>query len=347
MLKHLKNLCAINGISGDEGKVRDYICSQLDGKAEYHIDNLGNVIAFKKGKKTPDKKIMISAHMDEVGAIVTYINADGTLKCAPVGGVDPRVVFGRRVTVGSSSVNGVIGSKAIHNLTAEERKSAVKFDEMNIDIGCVSKEQAEEYVSLGDSVCFVSDFFEFGENRIKGKAIDDRAGCAVMLRLIEQELDYDVYFTFVVQEEIGLRGATTAAYTVNPDYAIVLEATTAADVPPAHNDKKVCKLGGGPVISFMDRHTVYNKDMYNLCFEISKQMNIPCQTKTMIAGGNDAGAIHVSRGGVKTCAISVPCRYLHSPSCVIDKNDLENTYELTKNLLDRIFNNDIRDKKFG
>lgn len=341
MLNHLRSLCNINGISGDEEKVRDYICSQIDGKAEYQIDNLGNIIAFKKGKFSSKHRIMISAHMDEVGAIVTYINSDGTLKCEPVGGVDPRVVFGRRVTVGHDQILGVIGSKAVHNLSEDERKTAVKFDEMNIDIGCDSKEQAEGLVRLGDPVCFVSDFIEFGENKIKGKAIDDRAGCAIMLKLIEQELDFDTYFAFVVQEEIGLRGATTAAYTVNPDYAIVLEATTAADVPSAHNDKKVCKLGDGPVVSYMDRHTIYNKKLYDLCFEIARENDIPCQTKTMIAGGNDSGAIHVSRGGVKTCAISVPCRYLHSASCIIDKSDFENTFILAKNLLDRIFINDI------
>lgn len=341
MLNHLKNLCNINGISGDEGRVRDYICSQIDGKAEYKIDNLGNVIAFKKGKKHAKHRVMISAHMDEVGAIVTYINADGTLKCVPVGGVDPRVMFGRRITVGNNEITGIIGSKAVHNLSAEERKSAVKFDEMNIDIGCTSKEQTEKYIKLGDSVCFVSDFFEFGENKIKGKAIDDRAGCAIMLQLIEQELECDVYFAFVVQEEVGLRGAEAAAYTINPDYAFVLEATTAADIPTAQNDKKVCILGEGPVVSFMDRHTIYNKELYNMCFETAQRNGIPCQTKTMVAGGNDAGAIHVSRGGVKTCAISVPCRYLHSPSCVIDKNDFENTYKLTNKLLDRIFINDI------
>lgn len=341
MIETLKILCELNGISGDEQQVREYICSRIEGQAEYKIDALGNVIVFKKGRKHADKKVMISAHMDEVGGIVTYINSDGTLKFAPVGGIDPRVVFGRRVTVGKDKMLGVIGSKAIHNLSADERKSAVKFDEMNIDIGCLTKEQAEKYVSLGDSVCFVSDFSELGENKINGKAIDDRAGCAIMLRLIEQELEYDTYFTFVVQEEIGLRGATTAAYSVNPDCAIVLEATTAADVPSAQADKQVCKLGNGPVVSFMDRHTIYDKDLYQLCFDISKEKNIPCQTKTMIAGGNDAGAIHISRSGVKTCAISVPCRYLHSPSCFIDKNDLENAYQLTKNLLDRIFNNDI------
>lgn len=338
MIELLKRLCEINGISGDENKVREYICDKIDGKTEYTVDNLGNVIAFKKGRNKPKNKVMISAHMDEVGMIVTYINADGTLKIAPVGGVDPRVVFGRRVTVGKSGVNGVIGGRAIHNISANDRKQAVKFDDMNVDIGCTSKEQADKIVRLGDSVCFVSDFAEFGENRIKGKAIDDRAGCAMMLDLIDSELEYDTWFIFVVQEEIGLRGSTTAAYTVNPDYAIVLESTTAADVPSASGDKQVCKLGEGPVVSFMDRHTIYDKELYNLAFSAAKENDVPCQTKTMIAGGNDAGAIHLSRGGVRTAVISLPCRYLHSPSCVIDKNDFYNSYKLTKLLLNRIYN---------
>ena len=338
MIEQLKNLCSLNGISGNEDNVRNYICKQIEKRCEYKIDNLGNIIAFKKGRLTPKNKVMISAHMDEVGLIVTYINDDGTLKIAPVGGVDPRVVFGRRVVVGDNQIIGVIGSKAIHNLTADERNQTVKFEAMNIDIGCSSKTESEKLVKPGDCVCFDSEFMEFGEDKIKGKAIDDRAGCAIMLEMINSELEYDTWFTFVVQEEIGLRGATVASYTVAPDYAVVLEATTAADIPTASADKKVCKLGCGPVVSFMDRHTFYDKELYNLAFELADENKIPCQTKTMIAGGNDAGAIHVSRGGVRTAAISVPCRYLHSPSCVIDKNDLYNSLELTKLLLDRIYN---------
>lgn len=338
MIDLLKDLCEINGISGCENKVRDYICTRIDEKAEYTVDNLGNVIAFKKGRNKPKNKVMISAHMDEVGMIVTYINADGSLKIAPVGGIDPRVVFGRRVTVGENCINGVIGGRAVHNISADDRKRAVKFADMNVYIGCTTKEEAEKIVSLGDSVCFVSDFDEFGENKIKGKAIDDRAGCAIMLELIDSELEYDTWFTFVVQEEIGLRGSTTAAYSVAPDYAIVLESTTAADIPSAAADKRVCSLGKGPVVSFMDRHTIYDKELYNLAFSAANENNLPCQTKTMVAGGNDAGAIHLSRGGVRTAAISLPCRYLHSPSCVIDKNDLYNSYELTKLLLNRIYN---------
>lgn len=314
MLDELKKLCLLNGISGDEAEVANYICSQLDGFAEYTVDNLGNVIAFKKGKQKPKNKIMISAHMDEVGMIINYINSDGSLSFSAVGGIDPRVVFGRRVTVGNKNITGVIGGRAVHNLSADERKKSVKFDSMTIDIGCTDREEAEKLVSLGDSVCFDSQFTEFGDGFIKAKAIDDRAGCAIMLELIRKDLPFDTYFTFVVQEEIGLRGSKVASYTVAPDYAIVLESTTAADIPNVSDDKKVCKLKSGPVVSFMDRRTIYDKDLYNFAFSIAKELEIPCQTKTVIAGGNDAGEIHISRGGVKTIAISLPCRYLHSPS---------------------------------
>lgn len=335
LIKDLENLCLLDGISGDEGRVREYIISRIKDKAKYSVDNIGNVIAFVKGKIASDKKLMISAHMDEVGFIVTYINEDGTLKISPVGGIDPRVVFGRRVKVGEG-ILGVVGGKAVHNLTAEERKKAVTFEKMCVDIGVDSKKEAQKLVRLGDSVSFVSEFISFGDEFIKGKAIDDRAGCAIMLALIDEGIEYDAYFTFVVQEEIGLRGATCAAYAVAPDYAIVLEATTAADIPSASGEKRVCSLRNGPVVSFMDRHTIYDKQLYDLAFDTAEKCGIPCQTKTMVAGGNDAGAIHVSRSGVKTAAVSLPCRYLHSPSCVIHKDDLENAYILVKNLLDRI-----------
>ena len=321
MLDKLKDLCLLDGISGDEGAVREYIIDKIGDKAEIRVDNLGNVIAFCKGKKTPKNKIMVSAHMDEVGMIVTYVNSDGTLKVSSVGGVDPRVVFGRRVKIGRNNVIGVVGGKAIHNLTAEERKKSVPFDKLTIDIGVDSREEALKLVRLGDSVRFVSDFVEFGEEFVKCKAIDDRAGCAIMLRMIEEGVEYDTYFTFVVQEEIGLRGSTCAAFTVAPDYAVVLESTTAADIPSASGEK-----------------TMYDHELFELAFSAAEENGIPCQTKTMVAGGNDAGAIHVSRGGVKTAAVSLPCRYLHSPSCVINKADFENAYVLTKLILDRTYN---------
>ena len=338
MINELKTLCLLNGISGDEKNVSDYIVSQIKDYADYKVDNLGNVIAFCKGKKTPKNKVLVSAHMDEVGMIVTYINSDGTIKISSVGGIDPRVVFGRRVSIGKENIIGAVGGKAVHNLSADERKKSVPFDKMTVDIGVDTREEAQKLVSLGDSVQFVSDFMEYGDGFVKCKAIDDRAGCTIMLELIRQKPEYDTYFTFVVQEEIGLRGAKCASYTVNPDFAFVLESTTAADIPSASDENRVCELGKGPVVSYMDRHTIYDKELYKDAFELSQANNIPCQTKTRVAGGNDAGTISLSRGGVRTLAVSLPCRYLHSPSCVIKKCDFENALKLTKLLLDRTYN---------
>ena len=337
IIKELELLCNLNGISGDEGAVREYIISQIQGLCEYSIDPLGSVIALCKGKKHGDKKLMISAHMDEVGFIVTYITDSGLIKFAPVGGVDPRIVFGKRVRIGRNNISGVVGGKALHHLEGDEKSKAVPFDRLYIDIGAESKDEASKHVSLGDSIHFDNNFIAMGDNRIKSKAIDDRAGCAIMLDMIRQGVEYDTYFTFVVQEEIGLRGSTAAAYTVDPDYAIVLESTTAADIPASHEDKRVCELDKGAVVSFMDRSTMYDKTLYKLAFDTAAKKGIAVQTKTMVAGGNDAGAIHKSRGGVKTAAISVPCRYLHSPSCVISKSDLMSVRSLAGELSKRIF----------
>lgn len=337
MLNELKTLCQLNGASGNETEVCDYIISQIDGKCDYHIDNLGNIIAFKKGKATPKNKVMVSAHMDEVGMIVTFINQDGTLKISTIGGVDARVIFGRQVLVGDKKNVGVIGSKAVHNLTPDEKDLAVTAQKLYIDIGAKNAEQAKEFINQGDAVHFKSDFLEFGDGFIKAKAIDDRAGCAIMLSLIRSELLFDTYFTFVTQEELGLRGARAAAFTVEPDVAIVLEATTAADIPSANSEKRVCELGKGAVVTYMDNSTIYNKKLYKLAFELANEKAIPCQTKTMVAGGNDSGAIHLSKGGVKTIAISVPCRYLHSPSCVIKATDFIAVSDLTKALLEKVY----------
>ena len=336
LTQYLEELCLLDGISGDESKVAEYICAKIEGKCEYRTDSLGSVIALCKGKKPAAHKLLLSAHMDEVGLIVTHICSDGCLKFAEVGGIDDRILFGKRVFVGCERIVGVIGGTAVHNLSDNERKEAPKVSDMVIDIGCTTKEEAEKLVRQGDSVIFDSNFLRFGEGRVRSKAIDDRAGCAIMLKMIEDGCEYDTWFTFVVQEEVGLRGATAAAYTVASEFAIVLESTTAADIPSSSGEKRVCEVGKGPVVSFMDRHTIYDKELYRLAFDAAQGNNIPCQTKSVVAGGNDAGAIHTSRGGVRTAAISLPCRYLHSPSCVIAESDLMNAFELTKILSERI-----------
>lgn len=336
MRELLKELCLADGISGDEKAVRELITDKIKDFCEYHTDNLGNLICFRKGRKTPARKLMICAHMDEVGMIVTGIQPDGTLLFGAVGGIDPSVIIGRQVRVGANKIHGVAGSAAVHNLSKEQREKAPEISSMYIDIGAADKEDAEKYVSPGDCIYFSSEFTELGGDRLKSKAIDDRAGCAMMIEMIRSEPEYDTYFVFNVQEEIGLRGSRVSAYSVNPDFAVVLEATTAADIDGVSGAKRVCSLGNGPVVSFMDRSTVYDKELYALAFDIAAEEKIPCQTKTMIAGGNDAGAIHLSRGGVRTIAVSVPCRYLHSPSCVIQWSDLENSLELVKKLTKRI-----------
>lgn len=333
MFEHLKALCELNGTSGREDKVREYIIEQIKDKAGYSVDKLGNIIAFKKGNAVPKNKIMLDAHMDEVGLIVTSVQPDGTLTFDEVGGIDPSVVIGRQVTV--NGLYGVVGAKAVHNLSAEEREKAPEMDSLYIDIGAADREEAEKYVSPGDCAYFVSEYTEMGNDTILAKAIDDRFGCALMIDMIQSELPYDMYFTFTVQEEIGLRGAKAAAYTVNPDIAIVIESTTAADIDSVPRAKQVCQLGKGAVVSFMDRSTMYDKQLYDIAFAQSGEKNIPCQTKTTIAGGNNSGAIHTSRGGIKTIAVSAPCRYLHSPSCVVNKNDLKACYDMVNAIIEK------------
>lgn len=337
MLENLKALCELNGISGDEKSVRDYIIDNIkDYATGYQVDNLGNLIVFKKGKSASSKRVLVSAHMDEVGLIVTYINPDGTIKFNTVGGINSDVIIGRQVSI--NGLFGVIGSQAVHNIPQSARGKEPNIQEMYVDIGTISKEETLKYVSLGDSIHFCSNYETFGNGYVKSKALDDRVGCSIMIDLIQSELDFDTYFTFVTQEEVGLRGSKVASYTVNPDYAIVLEGTTAGDIGGSIGEKRVCSVEGGAVVTFMDKRTIYDKDLYNLCFDIAKENGIPCQTKTMVAGGNDSGSIHLSREGVRTIAISVPCRYIHSGASVMALSDAYHCETLTKSIISRINN---------
>lgn len=322
MRKDLEQLCCLDGVSGREGKIRDYIFSQIKDVAQCRVDALGNLIVFKKGAVTPRNKIMLAAHMDEVGLIITYITDDGYLKFTSVGGIDTRVMLGRCVAVGDKKIPGVIGVVPIHMVKEDEKATIPAADSLYIDIGAADREDAEKYVKPGDTAHFDSDFISFGEGLIKARALDDRVGCAVLIEMIKSDLPYDMHFAFTVQEEVGLRGAKTATYSVEPDYAIVVETTTAADIAGVAKEKQVCKLGEGAVISFMDRSTLYKRELYDLAFELAEKHGIKVQPKTVVAGGNDAGAIHTSRGGVRTLTVSLPCRYLHSPSCVICQADI-------------------------
>ena len=333
----LKELCLINGTSGDEKAVREFVINEIKDYCEYKVDALGSIIAFKKGKEEPAKSVCFNAHMDEVGFIITDVTDEGYLRFSEVGGIDSRVCLDRVVSIGDNCVKGVIGDKAAHLLEKDERKKAPSFDKLLIDIGAKNKEEALSAVCLGDFAYFVSDYYEFGNGYIKSKALDDRIGCMLMIEMIKSDLKYDTTFCFNTQEEVGLRGAKCTSYAVQSDISVILEATTAADFDGVSGSDRVCVLGKGAVVSFMDRRTIYDKELYNLAMSLGEEYNIPVQTKTAVAGGNDAGAIQRSGAGSRVLAISLPCRYIHSAASVVKKSDIDATRELINKLLTKLY----------
>lgn len=337
----LERLCRACGVSGDEDEIREIILDEIKPHAdELTVDALGNILVFKKGHERAKTKLLVSAHMDEVGFIVTNIDSDGLLKIAPVGGIDKKAACGKAVLVGRKKLHGVIGAIPVHVLKGDERTKNPPIDTLRADIGADTREEAERYVSLGDAVYFDSTF-EADDERVIGKAIDDRAGCMALIEMIKSELAYDMYFSFAVQEEIGLRGARAAAFTVEPQAAIVVESTTASDIPGVSGADKVCSVGAGAVVSYMDGATMYDRGLYRMITDAAEKAGVPVQTKTKIAGGNDAGAIHQSRGGVRTAAISVPCRYLHSSTSLISKSDLKAVCDTLKIAAELAAGNDL------
>ncbi|WOC32136.1 MULTISPECIES: zinc-binding metallopeptidase family protein [Caproicibacterium] len=335
----LPKLCTARGISGAEDAVRELILSYIRPYAEkIEITPLGSVLAYKKGRSRARTRLLLNAHMDEVGLIVTHITDEGLLKFAAVGGIDPRILPGRSVTVGygSETVPGVIGLKPIHLTEKGERQKSIPMDDLYIDIGAKDKAEAAAVVTPGDMVTFDSVYEENGCS-VKSRALDDRAGCALLIHLMQQEdWAYDTVFEFAVQEEVGLNGSRTGAFLAEPQAAIVVESTTAADVPGTEKERQMCRLGEGPVISFMDRRTIYDKEYTQWAFEEAQKAGVPCQWKEGVAGGNDAGAIHGSRGGVRTVAVSLACRYLHAPMGVISKEDYDAAAVLLQRLAERI-----------
>ena len=339
MLKLLKELTAADGVSGFEAPIRHLIAEKCRPYAdEMHVDTMGNLVVFKKGKKHNVPKLMIAAHMDEVGFLITKIEDTGVLRFQEAGGINPRVALGRRVLIGANHVPGVTGLKAYHLVTPEEEKTTPSIAQMYIDIGAESKEEAAKLVKLGDPVVFDSDFVRFGEGkrRIKAKAIDDRIGCTQMIKLMEKDLPMDVTFVFTVQEEVGLRGAKAAAFNLAPDIALILEGTTSADMPGVDDAKKVTLVGGGCVIGCVDTGTIYDRKLFECLRDLADEAGIPWQIKNYIAGGTDAAVIQRSRAGVRVANISTPVRMLHAASTVADKTDMENGLKLAELFINTI-----------
>ncbi len=335
----LKTLSGLNGVSGDEDEVREFILKKISPYCSCNVDRLGNIIAFRRGKKHPAKKVVFEAHMDETGYIITSIDDFGCLHFLS-NGVSPNVTCGKFVRVRATRekerwLDGVVGLAPIHLIKKKEFSDIPEQRELVIDIGAKNKKDAEKYVIEGDYAYFNTEFGRVG-NYIKGKALDDRAGCAVMIDMISKELEYDAYFVFCVQEEVGLRGSAVACAAIKPDYAIVLEGTTAADIggSPAH--KKVCELGNGVAVSFADSRTLYKPELVSLAFECAEEKGINTQIKTYVSGGTDAARWQRESGASNVLTISVPVRYLHSRASLASEADIFAMEKLAVGLLEKI-----------
>ncbi|MDP4181688.1 MAG: M42 family metallopeptidase [Bacillota bacterium] len=325
----LKELTELNGISGNETKVMEFIKSHAVKYADnITVDSMGNLIAMKKGS-VGKYKVMLSAHMDEVGLMVTGYS-EGMLKFKTVGGIDERILPGKRVLVGDERIPGIIGVKPIHVQEREERNVNIKIKSMYIDIGVDKKEEAEALSPLGEQIAFYSEYQELGTDCIKAKALDDRVGCSILIEALKNSYEFDLYACFTVQEEVGLRGSEVAAYSVRPDIALVIEGTTCSDVPGVDEQSYSSTMGGGAVLTIMDRTSYVDKELVKFLYNLGVQNNIKVQYKKTTTGGNDAGKIQLSGTGVKVASISAPCRYIHSPVSVMSKNDYYACLELTK-----------------
>ena len=342
LIETVKTLCRLSGPSGWEDAVRDYIRAEAAPYAdELIVDPLGCVLVFRKGRRAPAKPVLLAAHMDEVGVVVKGIEDDGCLRFAFLGGVDRRVVIGKRVWLGKNRVPGVIGMKPIHLTTAEERKALPKLKDLYIDIGAKDGDEARTLVGLGDFGVFDDRVLALQNDMLRVKAIDDRVGCAILLELLKEEQPVDTWFAFTVQEEVGCRGAFGTAFRLEPGTAIVIEGTPAADGPTSVGAQKVCMPGHGPVVAFQDGGTIYDRGLFERITRLADANGIPWQTKTRIAGGTDAQAIQRSRAGCRVGAISAAVRYIHSPSSVGCTRDFEQMAALLRLLLaDMEVNND-------
>ena len=341
----IKRLCDAFGPSGCEGEVASVIRDELaDTAVSMRTDRMGNLIAVMRFGDLGAKqraRIMISAHMDEVGFMVNDVKSSGYLGIDTIGGISDSVIAGRRVRVLGKKgyIDGVIASKAIHHKDKKEREKAVPVDKLYIDIGAVSADEAREYADIGAFATFDSEAYCFGDGYIKAKALDDRMGCAAMIEMIRSlasdppSADIDACFCFTVREEIGLSGARVAAFELRPDVAIVLETTAVADIADVPASERVAQTGKGVAVSVMDRSTVYDRSLVEMALRVAAQNGISAQIKKYVSGGNDAGSIHKTADGVRTVALSVPTRYLHSPACVAHMDDYYAQRDLCEKLI--------------
>ena len=337
----LEKLSNANGVTGREDNVRelmaDYLKPYVD---ELKEDKLGNLIAVKKGKKDAPT-VMIAAHMDEVGLMVKNIKKKGFLQFTKVGGIDDRILLGQKVVVHTDKgpLLGVVGSKPVHIQNDVERKKVIEADKLFIDIGAKDKDAAEKMgVQVGDVVSFDTKFALIGENIVLGKAFDDRVGCAVLVEVMKQlkDVDCNVFAVGTIQEEVGLRGATIAAFHIEPDLGIAFDASISGDTPGVSEGEAPAKMGEGPVLTVADAGLITHPKVLRLLVDSAKQAKISYQLETGIRGATDAARIALSRDGVPSGVVSVPARYIHSPAGILNLDDVEKTVKLAVAAIENI-----------
>lgn len=339
-LEKLSNAC---GVAGRECDARDLMIKLLKPHVdEVVLDKLENVIAVKKGKKGKPK-VMLAAHMDEVGLIVKLITKEGFIKFTKMGGIDDRILLAQKVNVYTDKVAlpGVIGSKPPHIQKDDERKKIITYDDLFIDVGASNREDAEKMgIKVGDPIGFDSKYTKLGKDIVMGKAFDNRAGCAVMLETLKQleKTDCTVYAVGTVQEEVGLRGAATAAFGIEPDVALALDVTVAGDVPGVREFDTSVKMGKGPALTVTDAGLITHPKVLRWLIGAASENKIPYQLETGLMGTTDAARISLTRQGVPSGTISVPTRYIHSPFSVINLKDAENSAKLAAVAIQNIQN---------
>ena len=329
----IKKLTQIVAPSGREEEVVKIIIDEIkDYVDDYEIDPLGSLIAHKKGD---GKKVLFDAHADEIGIMVTYIEDNGFLRFEILGGINPYTLLSRRVIF----QNGTFGSIYYEAEKTEDLSKNLKnlsVDYLYMDIGAKSKEEAEKKVKIGDMASWKGEFVDFGD-RVMAKSMDDRIACAAMIEAIKSidSPKNDLYFVFAVQEEVGLVGTRPAAYRISPDVAVALDVTPAFDTPKGYKRIKV-ELGKGPAIKIQDKSLVANKEIVEKLAQTAEKNDIPYQYEVLPFGGTDGGVIQLTKGGIKTGVISIPCRYVHSPNEMIDMDDYKNTIELMKKFSEEV-----------
>lgn len=321
MAELLKMLSETNGVSGNENAVRDIIIEKIKDHAdEIHVDSMGNVIALKRGADE-SKTFAVTANIDEPGFIVSGITDKGYLKFKAVGTVDARKLVSKKVVIGDDKIKGVIGMKAIHLQTRSERENVVAVSKLFIDIGAKDKEEAEKRVKLGDYVTFDTEFTVLGDN-VKGKALDRSGACYALIKAFQKEYKYNVCACFLVQHEVGARGAKIVSHRINPDAVLTVSAADTEDMYGCDDTNSGCKLGKGVVINYSDKTVIADKTFTDKMVKAAKKAKIKIQPKVMKPHSSDSGTMQTGAYGTACLNAVIPCRYSHSPVSIMSQSDI-------------------------